>query len=574
MNTKEQNKNCQNCKQNFTVEPEDFNFYEKIKVPAPTWCPECRFQRRMSWRNDWHLFRKKDARTGEEIFSFLPEESPVKIYDRDYWISDAWDPTRFGRDFDFTRPFFEQFKELLYEVPLPSHSMINISNCKYCTNATGIKNCYLVRGAGYTEDSAYLIWDQYSKLCFDSHMTSRCELSYGNVNTSNCYKTFFSVDCESCQEMILSKDCVACNSCIASIGLRNKSYCIFNKQYTKEEYQKKIIELNLGSNESFQSLKAEAYKHWLKYPQKFMYGRQNVAVSGDYIFESKNAKHCYRIRGVEDSKFVQNILIGPVRDTYDVSNYGENIELSYECLVAGIGVSNVKFSFQTYPNVRNLTYCIFSSNALDLFGCIGLKKKQYCILNKQYSKEEYKRLVSKIIEHMKKNGEYGEFFPSSLSPFPYEVTAANEFFPLTEEEAKARGFLWYNIERQNYKITLNPEDIPDDIKNIDKEILGEVIGCADRESCEHECTGAFRVIEAELDFCKRMNIPLPRLCTNCRHYERLSLRNSPSFYHRACMCDKNHTHHEGKCEAEFETSYAPDRPEIVYCEKCYQQEIY
>ncbi len=31
-----QTKNCQNCKKDFIIEPEDFNFYEKIKVPAPT----------------------------------------------------------------------------------------------------------------------------------------------------------------------------------------------------------------------------------------------------------------------------------------------------------------------------------------------------------------------------------------------------------------------------------------------------------------------------------------------------------------------------------------------------------
>src|SRR3989344_7192439 len=100
---------CNNCKANFIIEPEDFAFYERMQVPPPTWCPECRFQRRMSWRNGWHLFKKKEARTGEEIFSFFPEESPIKIYDRDYWFSDAWDPLEYGRDYDFSRPFFEQF---------------------------------------------------------------------------------------------------------------------------------------------------------------------------------------------------------------------------------------------------------------------------------------------------------------------------------------------------------------------------------------------------------------------------------------------------------------------------------
>jgi len=585
MEYKSQKVICQNCKKDFTIESEDFNFYEKIKVPPPTFCPECRFQRRMSWRNDWHLFKKKDARTGLEIFSFLPEENEMKVVDRDYWNSDAFDPMQYGRDYDFSRPFFEQFRELLHEVPLPAHSMFNIVNCQYCTNANDIKGCYLVRGASSTEDSAYLIWDQESKQCLDSHMTNKCELSYGNVNTVACFKTFFSVDCESCQEIILCKDCVGCNSCLGSIGLRNKSYCIFNIQYSREEYLKRLSGFDLGSNVAFQSLKVKAVEHWLKHPQKFIHGRQNVNVSGDYIYESKNARSCYRVREVEDGKFVQNILTGPVRDSYDYTNFGDNTELIYESLIVGKGASNVKFSTQAVSNIKNITYCIFCfpSNS-DLFGCISLRSKQYCIFNKQYTKEEYEKLVPKIIQHMNempyidKKGrvyKYGEFFPSELSFLPYKATAAYEFFPLTEKEAKEKGFLWYETAKQNYKTTLSNKDIPDNIKDINEDILEQVIECAHQESCGYECTGAFRIIKMELDFLKRMNLPLPRLCTNCRHHERLSLRNPPHLYHRQCMCDKqNHFHGEGKCEVEFETSYVPDRPEKIYCEKCYQQEVY
>jgi len=575
MENKNENKICQNCKKDFVIESEDFNFYKKIKVPPPTFCPECRLQRRMVWRNDWHLFKKKEALNGEEIFSFIPEESCYKIYDRDYWISDAWNPLKYGQEYDFSKSFFEQFKNLLFQVPLPAHSMFNMVNCKYCTNAHDVKNCYLVRGVSYAEDSAYLIWDTGSKQCFDSHMTNQCELSYGNVNTTTCYKTFFSVDCESCQETILCKDCIGCNSCFGSINLRNKSYCIFNQQYSREEYLRKIIEFNLGSNLSFKTLKDKSHKHWLNYPQKYIHDRQNINVSGDYVYGSKNAKYCFRVRMVEDSKFIQNILKGPVKNCYDYSNYGENVELIYESLIVGNGSSNIKFSAYCYQNIMNLTYCIFCSNSSDLFGCVSLRSKQYCIFNKQYSKEEYEKLVPKIIEHMKQTKEYGEFFPSLFSFFPYKTTAAYEFFPLSKDEAKKGGFLWYETTKQNYKITFKNEDIPDNIKDVNDDILNQTIQCAHDESCKHECTGAFRIIKTEFDFLKRINLPLPRLCINCRHYERLILRNPPGLFKRRCMCDKeNHSNHKGKCEVEFETSYALDRPEIVYCEKCYLQEVY
>lgn len=556
-------KSCKNCQQDFTIDQDDLNYYDRIKVPLPTFCPNCRYMRRMSWRNAWHLFKKKDARTGEEIFSLYPKESPVKIYDKEYWISDAWDPMDYGRDYDFSRPFFEQFKELMHAVPFPAHSYFNITNCRFCTNINNSKNCYFVRGAGFTEDSSYLIWDKGSKQCFDSHMTTRCELSYGNVNTTNCYKTFFSVDCDDCTDIILSKDCVGCNNCVGCVGLRSKSYCIFNEQYSKEEYFKKVQELNLGSYQSLRNVRAKAYAFWLTKPHKFFHGIQNVNVSGDYIYESKNVQQSYRVQGLEDSKYCQNALTGPAKDCYDYSNFGQNAELIYESLVIGEGASNIKFSTQIFQNVKNIEYSIYCHNSSDLFGCISLRNKQYCIFNKQYSPSEYADQVLKIKAQMTKAGEYGEFFPGDMSPFPYQISEACEFFPLSDEEAKQKGFASYPIKKQSYQATFFAGQIPDDVKDVPDSIINEVIECAHGANCDQECTGAFRVVKDEVDFCKRMHIPLPRLCPNCRLYELFKLRNRPVFYHRQCA----------KCGKDIETSYAPDRPEIVYCESCYQKEV-
>jgi hypothetical protein len=230
----------------------------------------------------------------------------------------------------------------------------------------------------------------------------------------------------------------------------------------------------------------------------------------------------------------------------------------------GTGAYNVKFSTQCFPELRESSYCVFSNSSAYLFGCVSLRSKKYCILNKQYTKEQYEELVPKIIEHMKKTGEYGEFFPSNMAPHPYTVSAAQEFFPLSTENIKNSGFLDYDLEKSEYNITLESNQIPDDIKEGDNKILNEVIGCQHKGTCKHECTNAFRIIKTELEFIKRMELPLPRLCPNCRHAERVLLRNPPYLYSRKCM----------KCNLNIETSYSPERPEVVYCEKCYQQEVY
>ena len=157
---------------------------------------------------------------------------------------------------------------------------------------------------------------------------------------------------------------------------------------------------------------------------------------------------------------------------------------------------------------------------------------------------------------------YGEFYPSELSPFGYNETVAQEKlqFPLSKDEVLSTGFNWQdNMQMTTGKETLTPEDIPDSIFEITNSITEEIFKCID-------CSRNYKIILAELEFYKRMNIPLPRRCFYCRHNNRLNKKNPYKLWHRKCMAEN--------CDNEFETSYSPDRPEIIYCEKCYQQEVF
>jgi hypothetical protein len=117
-------------------------------------------------------------------------------------------------------------------------------------------------------------------------------------------------------------------------------------------------------------------------------------------------------------------------------------------------------------------------------------------------------------------------------------------------------------------------------------ILSEIILCEawdkDKISAQnHKCTKAFRITSNELMMYRKWNIPLPRKCPNTRNFFLSQQRNGVNFYSRVCMCGSTgspqatskHQHGDQPCPNKFETSYSPDRPEIVYCESCYQQEI-
>ena len=170
---------------------------------------------------------------------------------------------------------------------------------------------------------------------------------------------------------------------------------------------------------------------------------------------------------------------------------------------------------------------------------------------------------------MKKDGTYGQFFPPEIAPFGFNETLGYDYFPMTEIETKEKGFNWQKQTTGTYdKETVTEKNMPTTIAEVTDDILNQVLVCQD-------CKKNFRITKGELDFYKRMNIPLPHKDFECRHQDRMKKRNPRQLWHRTCMCElETHQHGSEKCKNEFETSYSPDRPEIVYCETCYQQEVY
>ena len=118
-----------------------------------------------------------------------------------------------------------------------------------------------------------------------------------------------------------------------------------------------------------------------------------------------------------------------------------------------------------------MLYCDNCYSCHHCFGCTQLKSKSYCIFNKQYSEAKYNELVPKLITHMQKSGEWGEFFPYDLSPFCYNETMAHEYFPLTKEEALERGFRWRERDEREYRPAT--ATLSDSINEVDESICNE-----------------------------------------------------------------------------------------------------
>jgi len=571
---------CQNCKEFFLIDPDDFGFYEKIKLLPPTWCPPCRNRRRLAWRNERSLHKRKcdvPGHTEEIISMYAPGVG--RVYDYKYWWGDEWDSMQYGRDYGLSRPFFAQLKELLNEVPLPNLSVVSSVNSDYSNWTEFNKNCYLVFAAGLNENIRYA---NKALECRDSQdflQVGHTELGYEIVNCFDSYRLLFSMLSRSCTDSAFLYDCRNCNNCFGCTNLVGKSYCIFNQQYSKEEYQQKMKELDLGSFRKVEEIKKEFKNLYDRAIHRYanIVGSNNC--SGNDINRSKNCHMCFDIfEDLEDSKYC--ITAMKSKELYD-SMGSWKMNFSCENVDNNQG-NNVACTITTYTS-HEVRYCMSCHASSNLFGCIGLRNKEYCILNKQYTKEEFESLVPKIIASM--GDQYGSFFPMELSPFAYNETIAQEYFTVTKEDALAKGYRWLDPETKNYNITKQATDLPDHIKDVDESIFNEVIGCAHAARCNEQCTTAFKIIPQELQFYQRLNLPLPRLCPNCRHYNRLAQRTPLKLWHRRCECNgaksakreaqnsAQHPHGGEQCSNEFETSYAPERSEMVYCEQCYQSEV-
>jgi hypothetical protein len=355
--------------------------------------------RRLAFRNEKNLYKRKCDATGKDIFSIYRPGTPFTVYDRDYWWSDKWNPLEYGREYNFSLNCFEQFRELLEKVPRANLVQQNVVNSPYTNYVFNIKNSYMTFGADTGEDLLYCVGGIFNgcKGSVDLHQCSAVENSYFLMDCTNCNKVFFAKDCENCLDSAFLYDCRNCSSCFGCAGLRNKSYYIFNAPYSKEEYLKEIARLDIGSFRKIQWYLRELDKLKLARPHKFAHIIKSVDSSGDDISNSKNCKYCFfTAKESEDCKY--GFRLSFAKDCMDGVIVWKPSELCYE-LIAGYGY-NILFSAWTW-NGNNVYYSDQCFDCSNIFGCAGLKDASYCILNKQYSKEKYEELVPRIIEHMR-----------------------------------------------------------------------------------------------------------------------------------------------------------------------------
>jgi hypothetical protein len=552
-----ESKKCNKCGNHFSLDIDDLNFYEKMKVPTPNVCPDCRFMMRAMFRNETTLYSSQKCELcGKALITMYNPKLPYKLHCYNCFYSEKWNPKDYAMDYNFERPFMEQLKDLLINVPKISTYMSkgdgeNI-NSDYVNMASGCKNCYLVFNTSPAEELMYSRGIKHGRESSDLYFGTDMERCYECINIQQSSGVIYGQNIISCVNSYIVFNCSGLTDCFGCVNLRNKSNCWFNEQLSREEYQKRLKEV-LGSYEKFEESKQKFEEFKLSFPKRENNNLKTIYSTGDYLFECKNVKDSFEISKSEDSKYAFSSK--GIKDSLGTTGYGAKSERLLEVVATGFS-SNVIGTYGA-ENCTDILYSFYISNCHDCIGCDSLKNSKYCILNKEYSKEEYEKIKDHIEKELTNLGIHGLMMPSEIAPFAYNETIAQDNMPLTKDEALKLGFKWEDdIQVTTGKETLIPEEIPDHIKDVDDNITNEILRCVD-------CKRNYRIIEQELILYRKLQIPIPRKCFYCRHQDRIKRRGPYKFWDRKCS----------NCDKDIRTNYSPDRPDIVFCESCYQKEV-
>lgn len=579
-----ENKICRQCGISFIVSDDDLKFLEKISpeftppsleasarqgkkylIPSPTLCPTCRLQRRLAHRNERKLYKRKCDATGKDIVSLYSPNKPYKVFDQEYWWSDKWEAMDFGQDYDFSRPFFEQFKELYDRVPKLNIINSGSENSEYTNLAAYNKNCYMIVESSNNENCYYDYWIQLSKNLVDSCYAHQSEIGYWNSDIREGYNLQFCRKAINCRDSFFLEDSVGCKNCFAGTNLHNKEYYLFNQPANKEQFEETLQIWQQGNQEERRALYEKINKFFSEQPLKAGRIVNSENCVGDYISDSKDCYMCFDASESESCRYCSDVMRN-VKEAMDTSTAGLDCELMYECLNTAINVYKMAFTNVCWTNLKNVLYSMYCYKSEDIFGCVGLRDhKQYCILNKQYTKEEYERLIPNIIGHMISTGEWGEFFPMNVSAYGYNETVAQDHFVLTKDEAEKLGANWEDgdftpkYDGEVYKP--KPIDLfqlknnPQAQTEIDLCLKG-IIKC--------EKSGRpFKILPQELAFYIENNIELPKIHPDERHLERINNRHHYKL--EKINCDN--------CGQEISTSLPKNIGRKIYCEECWQKSV-
>lgn len=292
--------------------------------------------------------------------------------------------------------FITEFQKLYLSTPQISHWTRSSENCEYGDIIVVSKDSYLCFWSANLEKCYYAHESRKSTSCADMTFCDECELCYDCIDCAKCYNLDHAQDCKQCMDCSYCYGCIGCNDCFGCAGLIRKKFCIFNVQYSKEEYlsrlaavKKQPVEL-IESN--FEEVKCAT-------PRIFTHEFKNENSFGDYLYENKNCYWCFDSVRCEDSAYIYNAnLERGTKDSIDCGPVANTLEQCYDCAYCGYIFDSRHIYWCDW--LSHCRWCINVWSSNHCFGCIYLQHKEYMFLNQPISKTEYEKVTEKLTKEL------------------------------------------------------------------------------------------------------------------------------------------------------------------------------
>lgn len=526
---------CSTSAETFVFSEVEQQLYEKFDLALPDKSPIERWRLLLSFRNSHKYFWRKCSQTNEKIYSMYAPSSPFKVVSIDCWMDRSSEVFTYQLEVDRRQPFLTQLQELWHYIPRPATSLRNIV-LSLADQARGSgESSYLVFDSSRVTACLYGLSLRNCQRCMDCYFVDSCSDCYECVDCVDSKGLFFSEHCGGCHDSFFLSNCRNCSDCMFCANLVDAKFCIFNKFVGEEKFRQFVKEQSLDSVVHLEQAK-NSFQDFIKdnpIPSRFETDCQDC--TGNYLHNCNTVRNGYELRNCRN--VVNCYGLSDAESCVDGLGFGEGLSDSALFVDVGINSSFVFQSVECWNNVHHLRYCSHCEDSSNLFGCVGLRGKEYCILNKQYTKEDYFTTVDAIVRMMRAKRKWGKPLAPLFSGFAYNHSLAGELFPLSQAQATLMGYHWDERSdgiKPSQLLTLGDinspiafADLPDSLSGATSldEVYNSIYLC--------EMTGRpFRIVKEEAQLLHAMHIAPPTRCFEQRHTERLKKLSLGRLYRR------------------------------------------
>ena len=291
--------------------------------------------------------------------------------------------------------FFTELQKIILSQPKLPVAVVNSEGCDFCNEVYNSKNLLYCFDSYNTTDSFYLFDSFMCANCGDCDYAVESELCYESVDPYKAFNCDFIEYCDNIRDSAYCYNCTG-NNLFGCVNLKNKSFCIFNRQFTESEYNEQVKKFKSLSPEKIFTI-VEALKK--RFPLTQTVGGDNEnTVYGNYIHFDKNCYLCFDAAYDENCAYIYDSF--NCKTSYDLTYVALGTELTYQA-VDSATLFNCSFAVHA-RNCQDSSYLFNCFNLINSLGCVGLKNKEYCILNRQFNKQEYEKISIKILSELNK----------------------------------------------------------------------------------------------------------------------------------------------------------------------------